>query len=225
MTCRISTAAMFAALTLCAAVPLLPARPAVAVTAPEGTSVPAPELEKYLEGLKSFEAQFSQSLRDSNGRVREEASGRLYLEKPGRFRWEYSKPNEQVIVSDGKNLWLYDVDLEQVTVKALDASLASTPALLLAGQASLGESFEVRSTSTSEQMKWYELTPKRQDTDFTRMKLGFEGGELRAMQLEDKLQQRTSIEFSGVKRNARLQASLFAFTPPQGVDVIGTPRR
>lgn len=223
MALRIASAALVAALSLCAVL-LLPVRPAAAVTAPEGTSVPAPELEKYLNGLKSFEAQFRQSLRDSTGRVREEAGGRLYLEKPGRFRWEYSRPNEQLIVSDGKNLWLYDVDLEQVTVKPLDDSLASTPALLLAGQTSVAESFEVRSTSSSGQMKWYELAPRQQDTDFTRLKLGFERGELKAMELEDKLRQRTSIEFSGVKRNARMSEALFAFSPPQGVDVIGTPR-
>ena len=209
--------------------------PPLALSAQQATATPRPakasnaasaaELERYLAGLKSFEAQFRQTLHDSRGRVTEQADGRLYLEKPGRFRWEYREPNEQLIVSDGKNLWLFDVELEQVTVKPLDASLAMTPALLLAGQASVGESFTIEAAPAAGGMKWFALTPRRQDTDFTRLRLGFAGKDLRAMELEDKLQQRTLIVFSAVKRNPRLGSTLFAFVPPQGVDVIGTPQR
>lgn len=185
----------------------------------------AEELQRYLAGLTSFEAEFRQTLRDSHGQDREQAKGRLYLEKPGRFRWEYREPNEQLIVSDGRNVWLYDVELEQATVKPFDASLAATPASLLAGEASVAESFTIKAAPAPDGLRWFELAPKRQDTDFVRIKLAFGRGELKAMELEDKLQQRTLIEFSAVKRNPRLQNTLFAFTPPAGVDVIGTPRR
>jgi outer membrane lipoprotein carrier protein len=190
-----------------------------------GTADASGELQGYLSGLKSFEAQFRQTLRDSRARVTQEVSGRLYLQKPGRFRWEYQVPDEQLIVSDGRNLWLYDVELEQVTVKALDASIATTPALLLAGEASVDESFSVTRVPGAEGTSWFELVPKRQDTDFVRVRLAFARGELKAMELEDKLQQRTLLEFSAVKRNPRLRDALFAFSPPAGVDVIGTPKR
>lgn len=191
----------------------------------ETSPAAAAELKQYLAGLKSFEADFVQTLRDSRGQEREQAKGRLYLEKPGRFRWEYREPAEQLIVSDGRNVWLYDVELEQVTVKALDASLSMTPASLLAGGASVEDNFTIQAASTSNGLKWFELVPKRQDTDFVRVKLGFGQGELAAMELEDKLQQRTSIAFSAVKRNPRLQRKLFVFAPPAGVDVIGAPQR
>jgi outer membrane lipoprotein carrier protein len=183
----------------------------------------AAELERYLAGIKSFEADFVQTLRDSRGQQRDEARGRLYLEKPGRFRWEYREPSEQLIVSDGRNVWLHDVELEQVTVKPFDASLSLTPASLLAGQASVQDSFSIQAGSSVNGVKWFDLVPKRQDTDFVRVRLGFKRGELAGMELEDKLQQRTAIEFSAVKRNPRLQRKLFAFAPPAGVDVIGKP--
>ncbi len=185
----------------------------------------AAELGRYLDSLKSFEARFRQTLRNARARHNEESTGRFYLEKPGLFRWEYAKPNEQVIVSDAANLWLYDVELEQVTVRPLDASLAATPASLLAGQARVADSFTIEAAPATDGLEWYVLTPRRVDTDFTRLRLGLGNGELRVMELEDKLQQRTTIEFSDVKRNPRLDRSLFAFEPPAGVDVIGTPRR
>jgi outer membrane lipoprotein carrier protein len=200
--------------------------PASTTTAASAAPAASGKLGRYLDGLKTFEAQFRQTLQDSRGRITEEAGGRLYLEKPGRFRWEYAKPNEQVIVSDSKNLWLYDVDLEQVTVKPLDASLAATPASLLAGQARVDESFTiVAEPASADGVEWFVLTPKRVDTDFTRLRLGLSGGALKVMELQDKLQQHTTIEFSAVKRNPRLGRSLFVFEPPAGVDVIGTPRR
>jgi chaperone LolA len=153
-----------------------------------------------------------------------EASGRLYLQKPGRFRWDYLKPDAQVIVSDGRNLWLYDQDLEQVTVKSVDESLSSTPALLLAGKSGVADSFTVTDAGTRGGLHWLRLVPKKGDTDFAELALGFSQDTLRVMELNDKLGQRTHIEFDDVKRNPRLEQSLFAFQPPDGVDVIGTPR-
>jgi outer membrane lipoprotein carrier protein len=186
---------------------------------------PAQFLERYLQGLTSLQANFRQVSTVAGGDAAEKAAGRLYLQKPGRFRWDYREPNEQLIVSDGTNVWLFDQELEQVTVKPIDESLATTPALLLAGKAGVAESFTVSDAGTREGIDWILLVPKRADTDFLEFRLGFVRGELRAMELKDKLQQNTRIEFSDVKRNARLGAELFTFKPPDGVDVIGTARR
>jgi len=234
----VSFASTSAALLLGAFASLAALPAAHAIDAPAGTVQPrndpaaTRELEGYLGGLKSFQGRFQQTLRDSNARVRQEVSGQLFIQKPGKFRWEYAKPDEQLIVSDGRNLWLYDADLEQVTVKPLDASLATTPALLLAGQAGIAESFAVGTPVTKDGLKWFELVPLRQDTDFTQLRLGFAAGasggkslELSAMELKDKLNQHTSIRFSQTKRNTSLAGTLFSFTPPKGVDVIGTPQR
>ncbi|HSC06342.1 MAG TPA: outer membrane lipoprotein chaperone LolA [Steroidobacteraceae bacterium] len=186
---------------------------------------PAPFLERYLQGLTSLRADFTQVSSVAGGDTVEKASGRLYLQKPGRFRWDYRQPNEQLIVSDGSNVWLFDKELEQVTVKPIDESLATTPALLLAGKSSVAESFTISGAGSRDGVDWILLVPKRTDTDFVEFRLGFAGGELRAMELKDKLQQATRIEFSDVQRNTRLASDLFTFKPPVGVDVIGTARR
>lgn len=182
-------------------------------------------LERYLQGLTSLRADFRQVSTVAGGDAVEKASGRMYLQKPGRFRWDYREPNEQLIVSDGVNVWLFDQELEQVTVKPIDESLATTPALLLAGKSSVSESFDISDGGSRDGIDWIALAPKRPDTDFVEFRLGFAGGELRAMELKDKLQQTTRIDFSDVERNARLAGDLFTFKPPAGVDVIGTPRR
>ena len=199
------------------------------ITAPLGNAAQpdssAQVLERYLQGLTTLRAQFQQVSTVAGGDAAEKASGRLYLQKPGRFRWDYREPNEQVIVSDGLNVWLFDKELEQVTVKPIDESLSTTPALLLAGKASVAESFDISDAGSRDGIDWIRLVPKRTDTDFVEFRLGFAGGELRAMELKDKLQQTTLIEFSDVERNARLAGDLFTFKPPDGVDVIGTARR
>ena len=182
-------------------------------------------LERYLAGLTSLQADFQQVSTVAGGDAVEKASGRLYLQKPGRFRWDYRQPNEQLIVSDGANVWLFDKELEQVTVRPIDESLAATPALLLAGKSSVGESFIISDAGSRDGIDWILLVPKRADTDFVEFRLGFTRAELRAMELKDKLQQATRIEFSDVQRNARLAADLFTFKPPAGIDVIGTARR
>jgi outer membrane lipoprotein carrier protein len=182
-------------------------------------------LEHYLQGLTSLQANFRQVSTVAGGDATEHAAGRVYLQKPGRFRWDYRQPSEQLIVSDGTNVWLFDKELEQVTVKPIDESLTTTPALLLAGKASASESFAISDAGSQDGIDWILLVPKRTDTDFVEFRLGFTRGELRVMELKDKLQQSTRIEFSDVERNARLAGELFTFKPPEGVDVIGTARR
>jgi len=180
-------------------------------------------LQKYLAGFGSFQADFRQRSSNSTGDRTQESSGTLYLQKPGRFRWDYREPNHQLIVSDGAKIWLYDVELEQVTVKTVDESLSMTPALLLAGKSNITDSFDVTRVGNREGIDWLELIPRRTDTDFVQLRLGFGNGELKLMELKDKLQQSTRIEFSDIRRNPRLAGDLFTFVPPPGVDVIGAP--
>jgi outer membrane lipoprotein carrier protein len=196
-----------------------------ATAAQEGTPMvdPGAWLQRYLAGFGSFQAEFRQLSSNPSGDRTRESGGTLYLQKPGRFRWDYRQPNEQLIVCDGEKVWLYDVELEQVTVKKLDESLSTTPALLLAGKASITDSFTVVGLGSRDSIEWLQLTPRRADTDFVEFRLGFTGGELKVMELKDKLQQSTRIEFSGVRRNPQLAAGLFTFVPPPGVDVIGAP--
>lgn len=183
------------------------------------------KVEGFLQGLQSLQAQFKQTLNDRNGLTIEQASGTLAIRRPDRFRWDYREPNEQVIVADGARIWLYDADLEQVTVRKLDDTLSATPAMLLSGQGNLQDNFTVIQTSQESGLFWVRMEPKRDDTDFKWVRLGFEGATLKFMQLADKLGQTTSLEFSQLERNPALDPSRFTFTVPPGADVIGDASR
>jgi outer membrane lipoprotein carrier protein len=179
------------------------------------------ELDQFMHGLQGLEAEFKQVVRDAQGRKVEESSGTLALSRPNRFRWDYREPHAQVIVADGSKLWLYDPDLEQVTVRQLDQSLAGTPAMLLSGQGDLRQSFKIQSSERHDDVEWLTLVPKQTDTDFKRVRLALRDKILVAMELADKLGQTTSLEFSHVQRNPSFAADRFIFTPPPGVDVVG----
>lgn len=178
-------------------------------------------LEQFLDGLQTLEATFTQLLTDRSGQTLEESSGVLAIRRPDRFRWDYREPYEQTIVADGSRIWLYDPDLEQVTVRKLDETLAGTPAMLLSGRGKLTDNFTVTDVTTDGAVQWIRMEPKRGDTDFKWVRLGFEGNVLRFMQLADKLGQTTELEFSKVERNAPLDPSRFTFTIPPGAEVIG----
>jgi outer membrane lipoprotein carrier protein len=182
---------------------------------------PATDVEKYLNGLASWSADFEQTIDDGHGKVLRSAAGRLYLQRPGRFRWDYSQPSEQLILADGKQIWFYDKDLAQANVRDMDSSLASTPASLLSGSASVSSQFNVTALPASAGLQWFQLVPKHADTDFQLVRIGFDKGELRSMFLADKLNQITQLTFSNSKRNLPLAPDLFSFVPPPGVDVIG----
>jgi outer membrane lipoprotein carrier protein len=181
----------------------------------------AAEVEKYLSGLASWSADFEQTIDDGHGNVLRSAAGRLYLQRPGKFRWDYSEPSEQLVLADGKQIWFYDKDLAQANVRDMDASLASTPASLLSGSASVSTQFDITAVPRSEGLQWFQLIPKHADTDFQLVRIGFDKGELRSMFLADKLNQITQLTFSNSKRNLPLAPDLFSFVPPPGVDVIG----
>jgi outer membrane lipoprotein carrier protein len=179
------------------------------------------QVEGFLQGLQSLQAQFKQTLTDRGGRTVEEASGTLAIRRPDRFRWDYREPNQQVIVADGSRIWLYDADLEQVTVRKLDDTLSATPAMLLSGQGNLQDNFTVTQASQEGAILWVRLEPKRDDTDFKWVRLGFAGETLKFMQLADKLGQTTHLEFTQLERNPPIDPSRFTFTVPPGADVIG----
>jgi chaperone LolA len=182
---------------------------------------PAAQVERYLAGLSSWSADFKQTIDDDRGKVLRSASGHLYLQRPGKFRWDYVLPSEQLVVADGKKLWFYDKDLAQANVRDMDATLASTPAVLLSGGGSVSSEFDISALPPSEGLEWFQLKPKRADTDFQAVRIGFDKGELARMLLADKLNQVTSLTFSAPRRNLPLSPDLFSFTPPAGVDVIG----
>jgi len=189
--------------------------------AASASASPATEVEKYLTGLASWTADFQQTIDDGHGNVLRSAAGRLYLQRPGKFRWDYSQPSEQLVLADGKQIWFYDKDLAQANVRDMDTSLASTPASLLSGSASISTQFNVTAMPPSGGLQWFQLVPKHPDTDFQLVKIGFDKGELRSMFLADKLNQITQLTFSNSKRNVSLAPDLFSFVPPPGVDVIG----
>ncbi|HYM34884.1 MAG TPA: outer membrane lipoprotein chaperone LolA [Steroidobacteraceae bacterium] len=178
-------------------------------------------LDGFLRDLKSFQAEFHQVVRDAQGRKVEESSGQLALSRPNRFRWDYRAPHAQVIVADGEKLWLYDPDLEQVTVKRLDQSFAGTPAMLLSGEGDLRESFKIEGSERRNGVEWVNLTPKRADVDFKLVRLALRDKILVGMELSDKLGQVTLLEFSKPQRNPTFDKDRFVFAPPAGVDVIG----
>jgi len=161
-------------------------------------------------------------VRNRDNQIVDRASGTLSLSRPNRFRWDYQKPYVQTIVADGKRLWLYDSDLEQVTVRALEQGLGSTPAMLLSGAGKVGDAFVSVAVQQQGDWTWCRLKPKQEGSDFEQVSLAFDRkGELAAMELRDKLGQATVIEFGALRRNPPLDQRLFRFEPPPGADVIG----
>jgi len=182
---------------------------------------PAADVDRYLSGLASWSADFTQTIDDGHGNITRSAAGKLYLQKPGKFRWDYSQPSEQLILADGKQIWFYDKDLQQANVREMDAALSNTPAVLLSGGGSVSSQFDVTALPQEGGLEWYQLIPKRPETDFQLVRIGFNKGQLASMFLADKLNQITQLTFTHPTRNARFAADLFRFVPPPGVDVIG----
>jgi len=188
----------------------------------QGSADAVARVDAYLASLDTLVADFSQVVRNRDGEIVDRASGKLSLSRPDRFRWDYQQPYVQTIVADGRRLWLYDSDLEQVTVRALEQGLGSTPAMLLSGSGRVGDAFASAAVQRQGDWTWYRLAPKQQETDFEQVSLAFDRkGELAAMELRDKLGQTTVIEFGGLRRNVALDQQLFRFEPPPGADVIG----
>ncbi|MEN8170931.1 MAG: outer membrane lipoprotein chaperone LolA [Pseudomonadota bacterium] len=178
-------------------------------------------LESFLNELTTIKAAFVQTLNNAAGELIEKSEGIMAVERPGMFRLEYQNPYEQLYVADGKNIWMYDRDLEQVTVKPQSDALGSTPALLLSTIEPLETNFEVRELGEHEGFFWLELNPKDADSNFDFVKLALDGDILRAMEMVDGFGQTTRLYFDPMNRNPKLEADVFRFVPPPGVDVIG----
>lgn len=192
----------------------------VALGAADGDSLA--RVERYLATVNTLTASFSQVVRNRDGQVVDRASGTLSVSRPDRFRWDYEQPYAQTIVADGRRLWLYDSDLEQVTVRALEQGLGSTPAMLLSGSGKVADAFTAVAVEQLGEWTWCRLQPKQDGGDFEQVSLAFDRkGELAAMELRDKLGQATVIEFGALRRNPPIDQRVFRFEPPPGADVIG----
>jgi outer membrane lipoprotein carrier protein len=244
---RIATGSRAAAGPLALALALALAPMARGAPPPSGTAAapqaPTP-LDRYLEHLKTLRVTFLQTVADSHGAEVGRSSGTLIVERPGKFRWEIQPQatspaassqgasagrgaapgGGQVMVSDGRNLWYYDRDLQQVTVRPMTAALSATPAMLLSGTVDVHQHFTETGAGKREGLDWVYVEPRSTEADFKSALFGFDGkGTLQRMILEDKLGQVVTIIFQDVAVNVSVPASALTFTPPPGADVIGTP--
>ena len=180
------------------------------------------DLNRFTQGLKGLDGRFSQEVFDTNGRRKETSSGRVALSAPRLFRWEYAKPYPQLIVADGRDVWVYEPDLEQATRRPQGAEEQNSPLAALTDPSRLERDFAVTDAGSDGGLAWLELTPRsEQDGGFRSARLGFGQQGLARMTVVDALGQRTEIAFSGWKRNPAFAKGTFTFVPPKGVDVVG----
>ena len=180
------------------------------------------KLKNFIASTHSAQANFTQEVRDKSGKRIQSASGTMQFVRPGKFRWVYQKPFEQLIVGDGEKFWLYDVELNQVTVKKIDAALGSSPAALLSGSNEIERGFELKDNGTKDNLEWLQATPRTQDTSFEKILMAFNAqSELMVMELHDAFGHTTVLRFSKMQRNPQLSPQLFKFVPPKGADVLG----
>jgi len=177
-------------------------------------------LKSYLRDTSSQRAEFSQLVYDRSMRKLQEASGVMSFQRPGRIRWEYRKPYEQLIVGDGAKLWVYDKDLNQVTVKAIARAIGGSPAGLLAGSADIEKDFTLTPSGSDGGLDWIDAVPRGTESTFERVRMGFGKAGLEAMELKDSFGQLTRIRFTRIEVNPKLAPESFRFVPPKGADVI-----
>jgi outer membrane lipoprotein carrier protein len=180
-------------------------------------------VEDFVNNVRTMSGRFEQALVDADDIVVEESSGTLVIQRPGRFRWTYAEPYEQMLIADGLNVWSYDVDLAQVTVKAQSDVLGSTPAALLGGSAQALQEFEFIGSEEDRGTTWVQLRPVDREGSFSKIELGFTDGKLSRMIFSDNLDQSTLIALFDLEFNAEIEAETFEFSPPAGADVVGSP--
>ena len=178
-------------------------------------------LKEFYHSTNSMRAKFHQVVKDQEGKLVQEVDGTMQLQRPNKFRWDYKKPYEQEIISDGKDVFLYDIDLEQVTIRALSQALGTSPAALLAGGAEVEKGFELQNIKRADGLDWVQAKPQNDDSGFDRILLAFKGQHLTKMEMYDSFKNVTMIDFTAVERNPSLSLSSFLFTTPEGVDVVG----
>jgi outer membrane lipoprotein carrier protein len=198
-----------------------------ALAAPAGvaTAAPAPpggleRLQAFLDRARSMRASFRQEVTNGEQQLVERAEGQVVLKRPGRFRWDYQKPYERVVVADGQRLWLYEADLSQVTVRPLTDALGETPAALLTGERKILERFEVVSSWSGERLSWVKLKPRATDSDFGSVSVAFDGDRPAELVLDDRMGQQTHLYLTDVRLNAPVADDAFEFKVPPGADVI-----
>lgn len=175
----------------------------------------------FVKTTQSARASFDQKVVDRSGKPVQSSKGKFVFLRPGRFRWTYEKPIDQLIVGDGRQVWIYDRDLNQVTVRKISKALGSTPAALLAGSSDIEAAFELSDAGERDGLEWLEARPKQQEAGFERVRMGFDATGIRAMELVDNFGQTTTLRFSNLVRNPKLDPGEFRFQPPKGADVLG----
>lgn len=178
-------------------------------------------LKAFFASTNAISANFHQTVRDKQGRTVQEVDGTMQLQRPGKFRWDYNQPYVQQIVGDGSRVWLYDPELSQVTVRAVDETLGASPAALLAGNLEMERNFQLKDETRADNLEWVLATPRDEGSGFDRVYLGFNQAQLQVMELHDNFAHVTTIKFSQLQRNPKLSPQAFRFTPPPGVDVVG----
>ncbi|HKB83674.1 MAG TPA: outer membrane lipoprotein chaperone LolA [Burkholderiales bacterium] len=178
------------------------------------------KLHAFIEQTRSAKATFTQEVIDSSGTVQQQASGSVQFQRPGKFRWTYDKPYEQIIVGDGEKLWIYDKELNQVTRRNLDKAIGSSPAALLAGADDVDKYFSLSAVGVKGNLDWLEVKPYDEGSLFDKVRMGFRGNALEIMELHDHFGQKTTIRLSNLQRNPRASPDLYTFTVPKGADVV-----
>ena len=175
----------------------------------------------FVRTVQSARADFEQKVYDRNKKLVQESRGSLVFQRPGRFRWAFSKPYAQLIVGDGEKVWVHDQDLNQVTVRKLSKALGATPAALIAGSADIEQAFVFTDSGEQDGLEWLDAKPRDRDAGFERIRLGFGLAGIDAMELVDQFGQITLLRFSNFQRNPKIDPGTFRFTPPKGADVLG----
>ena len=178
------------------------------------------DLHRFFNQVQRYQARFTQVTVDEEKKPIQESSGNLWIERPGKFRWNYSAPFEQQIVGDGKQVWVYDVELKQVAVRGMQGALGATPAILLAGKGNLETVFTNKDLGREGALDWVQLKPKKKDGGFEDLRIGFEKGKIRNLEMVDGFGQTTRVTLHDAQENAAIGAEKFNFKPPVGVDVI-----
>ncbi len=178
-------------------------------------------LNNFLKDTKTLHANFYQELFDEKGQLLEKSEGEMFVQRPGKFRWDYQTPYKQLIVADGAAVWVYDIDLEQVSKKAMNKALGKTPAILLSSHTNVEEEFFVNALpAPAPDVVLLELRPKDAQAQFETIRINLKNNELIAFELLDNLGQKTKMSFSQIEHNTKLASHLFIFVPPAGVDII-----
>lgn len=182
------------------------------------------KLNDFFTTMNTMQSGFTQEVFDERGQLKQKSSGMVFVQRPGRFRWQYSAPNTHLIVADGKNVWEHDIELEQVTVKPSQQALSAAPIGMLMNKQPVEKQFKVTEMQMQDNnLEWFKLTPHKRDSGFSSMNLGVNKTGIQEMVLEDNLGQQTYIRFQGMKLNIPIDVNRFQFQLPANADLIGKP--